>query len=66
MVKNQRGLQLNGLVVGGFLNFLIRELDTKLVNIKADVSPVLNGEIKEEILANSIDIVQAHLHTMLT
>ena len=57
MVKNQRGLQLNGLVVGGFLNLLIRELDTKLVNIKADVSPVLNGEIKEEKLANCIDVV---------
>lgn len=62
--KNELWSEFNGLNDGCLAGFLIAELDSELVNVKLYVGLVLYAEIEEEVLANSIDIVQTHIHSV--
>ena len=42
--------------------FLVCKLETHFVNVELDIGTVLDGEVQEEIVANSIDIVQTNDH----
>ena len=58
VIENQGKRQLNALVVGCFLDLLIRQLHTQLVDVEADIGLVIYREVQEEILTNGIDVVQ--------
>ena len=50
-------LQLDGLTVGGLGLLLVGQLDTDLVNIILDLRIIVEREVKEEIVTDSIDVV---------
>ena len=59
------GRDLDALAVRGPGLALVLDLHADLVDVEADVRPVLDAEINEEVLTGAVDIVQPDVHVML-
>ena len=64
MFQYQGWRQFDGLCVGWFGELLVRQLYPYLVDVEPDVRLVFYGEVYEEVVTDSIDIIQAHHHTV--
>lgn len=64
LVKDELGCQVDGLRVCCLSRLLVRQLHPQLVNIKFDVRAVVYREVEEEVVSDTIHVIQSHRHAV--